>query len=108
MLQSKIFLLNSKLNNNALTLTFLYYINLINFDQPIQFIHLECVYGSNLISLCQRENRSYPLFVEVIIEEIEAKGLDIDGIYRISGNLAEVQKVRHQVDHGKYSLSNQL
>ena len=25
----------------------------------------------------------------------------MDGIYRISGNLAEVQKVRHQVDQGK-------
>lgn len=41
-----------------------------------------------------------PLFVEDITAEIERKGLDMDGIYRISGNLAEVQKVRHQVDQG--------
>ena len=41
-----------------------------------------------------------PLFVEDIIKSIEDKGLDMDGIYRISGNLAEVQKVRHQVDQG--------
>jgi hypothetical protein len=46
------------------------------------------------------------LFVQEIIEEIELKGLDMDGIYRISGNLAEVQKVRHQVDHGKHSFKD--
>jgi hypothetical protein len=41
-----------------------------------------------------------PIFVTDIIKEIENKGLDMDGIYRISGNLAEVQKVRIQVDQG--------
>lgn len=30
----------------------------------------------------------------------------MDGIYRISGNLAEVQKVRFQVDHGKNNFKD--
>lgn len=41
-----------------------------------------------------------------IIQEIENKGLDMDGIYRISGNLAEVQKVRIQVDQGKLNFKD--
>lgn len=28
-------------------------------------------------------------------------GLDIDGLYRISGNLATIQKLRYKVDHGE-------
>lgn len=27
-------------------------------------------------------------------------GLDVDGIYRVSGNLAVIQKLRHKADHG--------
>ena len=67
----------------------------------IFFLLKECVYGSNLISLCKREKRNVPLFVDEIIASIEARGIEMDGIYRISGNLSEVQKLRNQVDHGK-------
>lgn len=28
-------------------------------------------------------------------------GLDIDGLYRVSGNLATIQKLRYKVDHGR-------
>ena len=56
--------------------------------------------------MCRKENRTYPLFVEEIIACIEYRGLDVDGIYRISGNLAEVQKVRFQVDHGKNNFKD--
>lgn len=28
-------------------------------------------------------------------------GLDIDGIYRVSGNLSHVQKLRYAIDRGK-------
>lgn len=27
-------------------------------------------------------------------------GLEVDGIYRVSGNLAVIQKLRHKADHG--------
>lgn len=30
-----------------------------------------------------------------------APGLEIDGLYRISGNLATIQKLRYKVDHGE-------
>lgn len=32
---------------------------------------------------------------------VSAPGLDVDGIYRVSGNLAVIQKLRHKADHGK-------
>ncbi|XP_032205241.1 rho GTPase-activating protein 12 isoform X6 [Mustela erminea] len=57
------------------------------------------VFGANLANLCQRENGTVPKFVKLCIEHVEAYGLDIDGIYRVSGNLAVIQKLRFAVNH---------
>ncbi|KAM4027406.1 rho GTPase-activating protein 12 isoform 5-T5 [Anomaloglossus baeobatrachus] len=57
------------------------------------------VFGSSLASLCQRENTTVPKFVKMCIDHIEEQGLDIDGLYRVSGNLAVIQKLRFAVTH---------
>uniref|UniRef100_A0A8C5LG02 Rho GTPase-activating protein 12 n=1 Tax=Jaculus jaculus TaxID=51337 RepID=A0A8C5LG02_JACJA len=57
------------------------------------------VFGSNLASLCQRENGTVPKFVKLCVEHVEEHGLDVDGIYRVSGNLAVIQKLRFAVNH---------
>ena len=33
-------------------------------------------------------------------------GLDVDGIYRVSGNLAVIQRLRHKADHGKHYVTH--
>ncbi|XP_068790528.1 rho GTPase-activating protein 12 isoform X10 [Struthio camelus] len=57
------------------------------------------VFGSSLTSLCQRENGTVPKFVKLCIEHVEEHGLDVDGLYRVSGNLAVIQKLRFAVNH---------
>ncbi|XP_075068145.1 rho GTPase-activating protein 12 isoform X13 [Mixophyes fleayi] len=57
------------------------------------------VFGSSLASLCQRENTTVPNFVKMCIDHIEEQGLDVDGLYRVSGNLAVIQKLRFAVTH---------
>ncbi|KAM8967537.1 rho GTPase-activating protein 12 isoform 4-T4 [Pelodytes ibericus] len=57
------------------------------------------VFGSNLASLCQRENTTVPNFVKLCIDHVEEHGLDVDGLYRVSGNLAVIQKLRFAVTH---------
>ncbi|XP_026977807.1 rho GTPase-activating protein 12 isoform X5 [Sagmatias obliquidens] len=57
------------------------------------------VFGANLANLCQRENGTVPKFVKLCIEHVEQHGLDVDGIYRVSGNLAVIQKLRFTVNH---------
>uniref|UniRef100_A0A8C6FWB7 Rho GTPase-activating protein 12 n=1 Tax=Moschus moschiferus TaxID=68415 RepID=A0A8C6FWB7_MOSMO len=57
------------------------------------------VFGANLSNLCQRENSTVPKFVKLCIEHVEQYGLDVDGIYRVSGNLAVIQKLRFAVNH---------
>ncbi|XP_023557599.1 rho GTPase-activating protein 12 isoform X3 [Octodon degus] len=57
------------------------------------------VFGANLANLCQRESGTVPKFVRLCIEHVEEHGLDVDGIYRVSGNLAVIQKLRFAVNH---------
>ncbi|XP_078501138.1 rho GTPase-activating protein 27 isoform X3 [Lissotriton helveticus] len=57
------------------------------------------VFGCHLHVLCEREKTSVPKFVKECIRTVENRGLDIDGLYRISGNLATIQKLRFRVDH---------
>ncbi|KAG8129635.1 hypothetical protein E2320_016356 [Naja naja] len=56
------------------------------------------VFGCRLEALCQREGSTVPRFVQQCVEAVEQRGLDADGIYRVNGNLAIIQKLRFIVD----------
>uniref|UniRef100_A0A3Q3LKN6 Rho GTPase activating protein 9 n=1 Tax=Mastacembelus armatus TaxID=205130 RepID=A0A3Q3LKN6_9TELE len=57
------------------------------------------VFGCRLEMLCERERSTIPRFVRLCTEAVEKRGLDTDGIYRVSGNLAVIQKLRFLVNH---------
>ncbi|XP_042583934.1 rho GTPase-activating protein 27-like isoform X3 [Cyprinus carpio] len=59
----------------------------------------ENVFGCHLDTLCHRENTTVPKFMEKCIRSVEKRGLTIDGLYRVSGNLAVIQKLRYKADH---------
>uniref|UniRef100_A0A3B4WQX0 Rho GTPase activating protein 27, like n=1 Tax=Seriola lalandi dorsalis TaxID=1841481 RepID=A0A3B4WQX0_SERLL len=60
------------------------------------------VFGCHLDTLCHRENTTIPRFVEKCVRAVERRGLDVDGIYRVSGNLAVIQRLRHKADHEEH------
>uniref|UniRef100_A0A3B4ZWQ4 Rho GTPase-activating protein 12-like n=1 Tax=Stegastes partitus TaxID=144197 RepID=A0A3B4ZWQ4_9TELE len=57
------------------------------------------VFGCSLSSLCHRESSTVPFFVKTCIDHVENNGLCVDGLYRVSGNLAVIQKLRFAVNH---------
>ncbi|CAM9344265.1 unnamed protein product [Lampetra fluviatilis] len=59
----------------------------------------EQVFGCPLQTLCEREGSTVPNFARLSVQCVERKGLQVDGIYRVSGNLATIQKLRFIVDH---------
>ncbi|XP_075767880.1 rho GTPase-activating protein 27 isoform X2 [Pelodiscus sinensis] len=74
---------------------------------PLQFLRergyiKDQVFGCALQALCDRERATVPRFVQQCIQTVERRGLDIDGLYRISGNLATIQKLRYKVDHDEH------
>ncbi|XP_018090404.1 rho GTPase-activating protein 27 isoform X2 [Xenopus laevis] len=66
----------------------------------------EQVFGCPLQQLCEREKQNVPEFVRKAIQAVEKRGLDIDGLYRVSGNLATIQKLRHKVDQESINLED--
>nr|XP_040032458.1 rho GTPase-activating protein 27 isoform X3 [Gasterosteus aculeatus aculeatus] len=64
------------------------------------------VFGCHLATLCAQEKTTVPSFVEKCINAVEKRGLDIDGLYRVSGNLAVIQKLRFKADHEELNLED--
>uniref|UniRef100_A0A4W6D1F3 Rho GTPase-activating protein 15 n=1 Tax=Lates calcarifer TaxID=8187 RepID=A0A4W6D1F3_LATCA len=56
------------------------------------------VFGCHLSTLCEREGTTVPKFVKICLDAVDKRGLQVDGIYRVSGNLATIQKLRFIVD----------
>ncbi|XP_038076068.1 rho GTPase-activating protein 15-like isoform X2 [Patiria miniata] len=61
----------------------------------------EDVFGRHIQTLCQQQGTVVPRFVTDCITLIEKSGLHVDGIYRVSGNLSLIQKLRFLVDQEK-------
>uniref|UniRef100_A0A672L3N9 Rho GTPase activating protein 9 n=1 Tax=Sinocyclocheilus grahami TaxID=75366 RepID=A0A672L3N9_SINGR len=64
------------------------------------------VFGCGLELLCEREKSSVPQFVRKCTDAVERRGLETDGIYRVSGNLAVIQKLRFAVNHERLDLDD--
>lgn len=62
----------------------------------------EPVFGSTLTLLARQDHSDVPIFVKKCVQVIESKPeyLSTDGVYRQSGNLSTVQRLRLQIDHG--------
>lgn len=65
----------------------------------------EPIFGNTLKNLHDSSGRSVPEFVSRTIELIELpKNITSQGVYRASGNLATIQKLRFDVDRGNLSV----
>jgi hypothetical protein len=63
----------------------------------------EIIFGGNLENLAKASGKNVPEFVRKCIEHVQQYGLDSQGIYRLSGNAATVQKFRTQLNHNNDS-----
>lgn len=71
----------------------------INSDISLFCLSSESVFGSTLAELTSQEMTKIPIFVLRCIQNIEKDevNLQTDGLYRISGNAAQIQKIRFEV-----------
>lgn len=60
------------------------------------------VFGVDLTTLVKAHGTSIPFLVEKCITEIEKSGLDIEGLYRISGFQEEIEQLKICLDKGQY------
>ncbi|KAK9236168.1 hypothetical protein V1525DRAFT_231081 [Lipomyces kononenkoae] len=58
------------------------------------------VFGVPIEVVCKRENQSIPTVVQLLLAEIEARGLEEVGIYRVPGSMANVNELKKAFDSG--------
>ncbi|XP_009441678.1 rho GTPase-activating protein 15 isoform X4 [Pan troglodytes] len=87
-----------KIQRSSSTELLSHYDSDIKEQKPEHRKSLNQIFGSHLHKVCERENSTVPWFVKQCIEAVEKRGLDVDGIYRVSGNLATIQKLRFIVN----------
>ncbi|XP_047523552.1 uncharacterized protein LOC125061951 isoform X1 [Pieris napi] len=66
----------------------------------------EPVFGRDLDEVCPLSSPRVPEFVKACVREIESseENMCTDGLYRASGNLSQVQKIRLEVDQNNFSV----
>lgn len=62
---------------------------------------LKPVFGVSLDDLLKRDGSAIPLVVYQCIQAIDLYGLDVEGIYRVSGSAMHISKLKAQFDHGR-------
>ena len=61
---------------------------------------LKPVFGLSLEDLLKRDNSPIPLVIHQCIQAVDLYGLEVEGIYRLSGSTAHVSKLRSLFDNG--------
>ncbi|XP_061162792.1 active breakpoint cluster region-related protein-like isoform X2 [Saccostrea echinata] len=56
------------------------------------------LFGTKIGVVCNRERKPIPSFVTACIKEVEARGMEEVGVYRISGVTSEIQRIKKAFD----------
>lgn len=66
------------------------------------------VFGLSLENLLRRDGSAIPLVVYQCLQAVDLFGLEVEGIYRLSGSAAHVAKLRAIFDYGKLTRNDVL
>ncbi|OCL01731.1 RhoGAP-domain-containing protein [Glonium stellatum] len=81
--------------------------NLNNSSSNLAGEHSSVLFGSDLTARCDFEKRMIPSIVSRCIEEVELRGMDMEGIYRKSGGSGQVNTIRAGFEkNGDYDISD--
>jgi hypothetical protein len=62
------------------------------------------VFGLSLEELFERDNSAVPMVVYQCIQAVDLFGLEVEGIYRLSGTASHITKLKAMFDNGKLLL----
>lgn len=63
------------------------------------------VFGMSLDDLNRRDDSAIPLVVYQCLQAVDLFGLDVEGIYRLSGSAVHVAKLRAIFDNGEHCVT---
>lgn len=65
---------------------------------------LRPVFGVSLEELLKRDGSAIPLVVYQCIQAVDLYGLEVEGIYRLSGSSTHVSRLKSTFDNGKLDV----
>lgn len=68
-----------------------------------QLLPLQPVFGVSLEELFERDNSAVPMVVYQCIQAVDLFGLEVEGIYRLSGTASHITKLKGMFDNGKHA-----
>eukprot|EP00049_Salpingoeca_infusionum_P008205 m.133442 g.133442 ORF g.133442 m.133442 type:complete len:678 (-) comp13944_c3_seq1:367-2400(-) len=68
----------------------------------VEFTDDSDLFGLPLEDTCRREHRSVPFIITKCVEDIESRGLDVVGLYRVAGNARIVSELRNACEEDIY------
>lgn len=69
---------------------------------------LRPVFGVSLDDLFKRDGSAIPSVVSQCLQAVDLYGLDVEGIYRLSGSAAHITKLRIMFDNGNFKIKIDL
>jgi Rho GTPase-activating protein RGD1 len=63
---------------------------------------LKPVFGLSLEQLFERDGSAVPMVVYQCIQAVDLFGLEVEGIYRLSGTSSHINKIKAMFDNGKF------
>jgi hypothetical protein len=63
---------------------------------------LKPVFGLSLDDLFDRDGSAVPMIVYQCIQAVDLFGLEVEGIYRLSGTASHITKIKAMFDNGKF------
>ncbi|CAI2349839.1 unnamed protein product [Caenorhabditis sp. 36 PRJEB53466] len=64
--------------------------------------YVKRMFAVDITTLCLAHSSDLPPVVSQCINEVESRGLDVEGIYRVSGSHEHMEKLRQQFDSNQY------
>ena len=68
------------------------------------YIIILIILHQNVNVVCRREKHDIPLLVQACVDEVERRGMDETGIYRVAGVISDIGALRKAFDSGNPSF----
>ena len=68
---------------------------------PLLCNFLYPVFGTDLTTVVLLDEKTVPSFLSMCITELESRGLDTEGLYRVPGRISHVLELKDKADDGK-------
>ncbi|XP_070506398.1 active breakpoint cluster region-related protein isoform X2 [Chironomus tepperi] len=66
------------------------------------------LFGAKLLTVLKREKRDIPFIISASIREVERRGMNEVGIYRVSGSASDLQKLKKSFESNAYEAEQLL